>query len=353
MPETPDRMVEPDVSLAGAAPLVQVSRGGHVESVHHGHVAVVDAEGALLAWSGDPRTPVFPRSSFKPFQALPLVESGVYARSGLPQKALALIAGSHGGTDAQAALALSILEKAGLDERALRCGSHVPYDPDAAAALRERGETPGPLRHNCSGKHAGMLLYANALGAPVRTYISPTHPVQKQIFARFAEVTGEAWLDPQPAIDGCSAPTPRMPLASLARAFALLSLGRDAAGRDVPGLTTIRDAMMVHPEHVASEGRLDTLLMRALPGRVVSKAGAEGMHAAGFPRRGVGIAVKIADGGRRALGPAVVGVLSRLGLLTASERDALAHQAETRLSNYAGLEVGAIRAMLSLEGDGL
>jgi L-asparaginase II len=198
-----------------------------------------------------------------------------------------------------------------------------------------------------------MLLYARALGASLPDYIDPAHPVQRRIFERFAEVLEEPWLDPTPAIDGCSAPTPRMPLASLARAFALLALGRDAAGRPSAGLTTIRDAMMVHPEHVASEGRLDTLLMRTLPGRVISKAGAEGMHAAGFPDRGVGIAVKIADGSRRALGPAAVGVLTRLGLLSVTERDALAHQAETRLSNYAGLEVGAIRGMLSLEGDGL
>jgi L-asparaginase II len=353
MPETPALMVHPATSPARAAPLVEVLRGGHVESVHHGHVAVVDADGTLLAWAGDPRTSVFPRSSFKPFQALPLVESGTLARSGLGPEALALIAGSHGGTDAQAGLARAILERAGLDGRALRCGAHVPYDEETAAALRARGEEPGPLRHNCSGKHAGMLLYAKALGAPLPSYIDPGHPVQRRIFERFAEVLGEPWLDDAPAVDGCSAPTPRMPLATLARAFGLLARGRDAAGGEAPGLTSIRDAMMVHPEHVASEGRLDTLLMRTLSGRVVCKAGAEGMHAAGLPGRGVGIAVKIADGSRRALGPAVVGVLTRLGLLTASEREALAHQAEMRLSNHAGLEVGAIRAMLSLEGEGL
>jgi L-asparaginase II len=353
MLENPALRSATDARVTRVAPLVEVLRGGQVESVHHGHVAVVDADGRILAWAGDPRTPVFPRSSFKPFQALPLVESGAFARTGLGPSALALIAGSHGGTDAQAALALAVLERAGVDERALRCGAHAPYDERTAAALRERRQEPGPLRHNCSGKHAGMLLYARELGAPLRTYIEPGHPVQRRIFERFSEVTGEPWLDSTPGIDGCSAPTPRMPLSSLARAFALLALGRDSAGRGAPGLAAIRDAMMVHPEHVASEGRLDTLLMRTLRGRGVSKAGAEGMHAVGLADRGVGIAIKIADGSRRALGPAAVGVLTRLGLLTASEREALAHQAETRLSNYAGFEVGAIRAMLTLEGDGL
>jgi L-asparaginase II len=336
-----------------AAPLVEVLRAGHAESIHHGHVAVVDETGRLLAWAGDPRVPVFPRSSYKPFQALPVVESGAFARSGLGADALALIAGSHGGTDAQAALAGTILARAGTDERSLRCGAHVPYDDATAAALRARGESPGPLRHNCSGKHAGMLLLARHLGAPLDTYIDSSHPVQRRIAARFEEVLGEPWLEPQAAIDGCSAPTPRMPIATLARSFALLALGRDASGRAVPGIAAVRDAMTAHPENVASEGRLDTLLMQVLRGRVVSKAGAEGMHAVGLLDRGVGIAVKVSDGTRRALGPAVVAVLDRLGLLDASERAALRMQAEMRLRNFAGLEVGVIRANLNLEGEGL
>ena len=353
MTERPGFAAAPAADNHHAAPIVEVLRAGHVESMHYGHVAVVDAGGRLLAWAGDPRRPVFPRSAYKPFQALQLVESGGFARSGLGPEALALIAGSHGGTDDQAALARTILARAGTDERSLRCGSHPPYDDATAAALRERGEAPGPLRHNCSGKHSGMLLFASHLGAPLETYIEPSHPVQRRIAARFEEVLGEPWLDSEAAIDGCSAPTPRMPLATLARGFALLALGQDADGRPVPGLATVRDAMTAHPENVASEGRIDTILMRVLRGRVVTKAGAEGMHAVGLLGRGVGIAIKISDGTRRALGPAVVAVLDRLGLLDAPERAALRTQAELRLRNFAGLEVGAIRANLKLEGEGL
>jgi len=351
MTTSPDPATEPGAPMGRAVPLVRVLRSGHVESVHFGHVAVVDAAGRLLAWAGDPATPVFPRSSFKPFQALPLVESGALARYGLGAEALALIAGSHGGTDGQAALAAEILARAGADVDALQCGAHPPYDDTAAEELRRRGEEPDPLRHNCSGKHAGLLLHARAIGAPLENYIDPAHPVQWRIFQRFAELTGEPWLDPVPAIDGCSAPTPRMPLSTLARAFALLALGVDAAGRPVPGLATVRDAMMAHPEHVASEGRFDTRLMRVLRGRVVSKAGAEGMHAVGLVDRGFGIAIKIADGSRRAVGPAVVGVLERLGVVDAAARAALGPHAETHLRNFAGLEVGVIRAELSLEGE--
>ena len=348
MPET-RALVDREVAApAPPAPLVHFLRGGYVESVHYGHVAVVDQRGKLLAWAGDPRASVFPRSAFKPFQALPLVESGVYSRAGLGASALALVAGSHGGTDDQVALVRSILDAAQADPAALRCGVHEPYDEPTAKALRARGEAPTALRHNCSGKHAGMLLLARATGEPLESYLDPGHPVQRMIFDRFAALLGAPFEDPVPAIDGCSAPTPRIPLATLARAFALFSRGVDARGRPVPALVQIRDAMAAHPEHVAGEGRLDTLLMRRLPGVVVSKAGAEGMHAIAHVKRGIGIAVKIADGGRRALKPAVLAVLEQLALLTGEDREALQPADEMVLKSYAGLVVGEIRSAVEL-----
>jgi L-asparaginase II len=335
-------------SATDPAPLVHIRRAGQTESVHFGHVAIVDDSGQLLAWAGDPRAPIFPRSAFKPFQGVPLVESGAFQRSGLGSDALALIVGSHGGTDRHAALAERILAAAGADASALRCGTHTPYDEPTAEALRARGEEPSQLRHNCSGKHAGMLLLAHDWGAPLQGYTAHTHPVQRRIFERFAEIVGEAPLDAIPAVDGCSAPAPRMPLATLAHAVALLARGRDAAGRAIPALAMIRDAMRAHPENVAGEGRLDTLLMRVLEGRVVSKAGAEGVHATGDVERGIGIAVKISDGSRRALKPAVLGVLEGFGLLSPEERSIIAPPAEWRLRNSAGLEVGSVAAVVSL-----
>jgi L-asparaginase II len=328
-----------------------VLRAGHVESVHRGHVAVVDGRGRLVAWAGEPDLPIFPRSAFKPFQALPLVESGAFARSGLGGDALALIAGSHSGTDRHAALARTILAAAGVDESALRCGTHPPYDEAAAEALRARGEAPTPIRHNCSGKHAGMLLLARFLGAPIESYTDPDHPVQRRIFARFSELLGEELEDDPPAIDGCSAPTPRMPVRMLAYAFALLASGVDRSGRENPALAQIRDAMRAHPDLVAGEGRIDTLLMRAVPG-AVAKAGAEGVHASGIPERGIGIAVKIEDGSRRALGPAVTSTLQSLGVIRESERKAMAAHAGERLKNAAGLDVGEIRGVARLEKGG-
>jgi L-asparaginase II len=335
-----------------AASLVHVLRDERVESIHRGHIAVVDAQGHLLAWAGEPRALVFPRSAFKPFQALPLVESGAFAASGLGTDTLALIAGSHSGTDRHAALARTILAAAGADESMLRCGVHPPYDEPTAERLRLAHEEPTPVRHNCSGKHAGMMLLARFLGAPLDSYADPDHPVQRRIFDRFTSLLGEPWTDPEPAIDGCSAPTPRMPIHTLARAFALLASGLDADGAPVPALAQIRDAMQEHPDLVAGPGRLDTLLMRAVP-TVVAKAGAEAVHAIGLVDRGVGIAVKVEDGSRRALGPAVTSMLEALGVLGPVERRALVQHAEERLRNAAGLEVGLIRGVAHLEGDGL
>ena len=349
MPET-KAIRKPEVAgPAAPAPLVQFRRGAHAESVHYGHVAVSDTRGKLLARAGDPRAWVFPRSAFKPFQAVPLVESGLFARSGLPKSALALIAGSHGGTDAQVALVLQILAAAGADPSMLRCGVHEPYDEATAKALRARGEAPTPLRHNCSGKHAGMLLLARGMGEPLESYIDPAHPVQRLIFERFEGLVGAPFEDPVPAIDGCSAPTPRMKLSTLARSFALLARGVDARGNPVPALAEIRDTMAEYPENVAGEGRLDTLLMRTLKGAVVSKAGAEGMHAIAYLERGLGIAVKIADGSRRALKPAVMAVLDQLSLLSPGDRESLHPEEERVIRSYAGLPAGEIVPALELE----
>ena len=331
------------------APLVQFLRGGHVESVHYGHVAVVDSSGSLIAWAGDPRVPIFPRSAFKPFQALPLAESGIFAKSGLGPEALALIAGSHGGTDQHVALVLRILKEAGAEPSALRCGAHVPYDEPTAAALAARGEAPTPLRNNCSGKHAGMLLLSREMAAPFDSYIDPSHPVQRRIFERFAALLGEPFADAVPAIDGCSAPTPRMPLATLARAFSLLARGEDVSGRPVPGLAAIRDAMRSHPENVAGAGQLDTVLMQRLSGTLVCKGGAEGVHAAGLLGSGVGIAVKVADGSRRARKAAVLAVLDQLHGLSVEDRAALVPLDSRILRNSAGLAVGSVRPALALE----
>jgi L-asparaginase II len=195
-----------------------------------------------------------------------------------------------------------------------------------------------------------MLLFARFLEAPLAGYADPGHPVQRAIFTRFEKLTGSPFQDPVPAVDGCSAPTPRMSLSLLAHSFALLARGADAGGRPVPALAEIRDAMMEYPENVASEGRLDTQLMRTLRGAVVSKAGAEGMHATAFLTREIGIALKIADGdaGRRAIKPAVVAVLEELALLSPGDREALLPREEQVIRSHAGVPAGEILPAVEL-----
>jgi L-asparaginase II len=260
---------------------------------------------------------------------------------------LALIAGSHGGTDAHAALAASILAAAGATVTDLACGTHPPFDKATAEALRVRGEAPTALRHNCSGKHAGMLLLARFLGAPLSGYTQPTHPVQRAIFEAFEELTGEPFTDTEPAIDGCSAPNPRLPLATLAFAFALLGRGVDASGTARPAFAEIRDAMSGFPECVAGEGLLDTVLMRSRPG-IITKIGAEAVHAIAIPEQGWGVAIKVEDGSDRALGPATISVLEQLGVIDAAARERLGTFAGRSLRNQAGLEVGDIRGVARL-----
>jgi L-asparaginase II len=308
---------------------------------------VVDLSGRLVARAGEPSLLIYPRSSFKPFQALPVVESGAFARAELGSDALALMAGSHGGTDRHANLAAAILARAEATVGDLACGTHPPFDKATAETLRKRGEAPSPLRHNCSGKHAGMLLLARFLGAPLSGYTREDHPVQRRILAGFEELVGERLPDDHPAIDGCSAPNPRVPLSTLAFAFALLGGGVDASGGARPGLAAIRDAMREHPELVAGEGLLDTALMRALP-RIVTKIGAEAVHAIALPDQGWGVALKVEDGSDRALGPATVAVLAELGLVAPSESTALGSIAGRVLKNQAGLEVGEIRGVARL-----
>lgn len=340
--------VDPGVTAVTPSPLVHVERRGRVESVHRGHVAVVDLAGRIVASAGEPSLLVYPRSAFKPFQALPVVESGALAASGLGTDALALMAGSHGGTDRHATIAASVLERAGATPADLACGTHAPFDRATAEALRARGESPGPLRHNCSGKHAGMILLAGRIGAPKAGYTAEDHPVQRLIFETFEELVGEAFPDDHPAVDGCSAPNPRMPLATLAFAFALLGKGVNASGAARPGLAAVRDAMRAHPDLVAGPGLLDTALMGAHAG-IVTKIGAEAVHAFAIPEKGWGVALKVEDGADRAAAPAAVSVLAALGVFGPAEIERVGAFAGRVIRNQAGLDVGRIRGVALLE----
>jgi L-asparaginase II len=322
-------------------PVYELSRGKTVESVHFGAIAVVDAMGVLIAWYGDPEARTFLRSTAKPFQAMPFIENGGHVEFGLTPKEIALICASHSGTDEHVAVARSIQAKSGVGENELLCGVHEPMDPVTAEALRERKEALTPNRHNCSGKHSGMLAYVKLKarrGAPLPQdlpYIDPAHPLQQEILHTFAEMCRLPADQVAGGIDGCSAPNFAVPLRSAALGFARLS--DPEAGEVLPAARaaachTITAAMMSHPEMVGGPGRFDTRLMQVTQGRMVSKGGAEAFQGIGLMpgalgpgSPGIGIALKIADGDNRQMVRAAVSleVLRQLSALSQDEQAAL------------------------------
>ena len=319
-----------------AVPMVEVWRGGRVESVHAGHAVVCDARGAVLEAWGDPDKVIWPRSSCKMVQALPLVESG--AAEGLDSTLLALACASHQGAAVHTDRVAGWLASLGLDDSALRCGAHIPHDRATAEALIRAGGAPAQLHNNCSGKHAGFVTLARHFAAGPE-YIDPDHPVQRAVRAAFEEVTGAA--SPGWAIDGCSAPNFATTLVGLGRSMAAFAAAREDGDARARAMVRLRDAMMAHPELVAGEGRACTGLMRAMAGRAAVKTGAEGVFVAILPERGLGVALKIADGAARAAETAIAALLMRLGVLEAQAPGATRWLAPP-LENWRGLQTGHI-----------
>ena len=296
-------------------PMVELWRGGLLESTHLGHAVLVDDTGQIVQAWGDPDRIIFPRSSCKMIQALPLVESGAADAFGLTTAQLALSCASHQGAALHVNAARDWLAGIGLGEPDLRCGSHEPYDKAERDRLICDHEGPCQLHNNCSGKHSGFLTVTKHLKAGPE-YVEIDHPLQKAIRAATEEVTGETVAGY--GIDGCSAPNFAMSVAGLARAMA--KFAKAGAGGSVRerAMQRLRDAMAAHPEYVAGEGRSCTELMRAMGGRVAIKTGAEAVFIAMIPEKKLGLAMKIEDGNSRASEAALVGILTQLGVLDAT-----------------------------------
>ncbi|WP_034385434.1 asparaginase [Deinococcus sp. YIM 77859] len=317
------------------------TRGGQAESIHRVHVAVVDRSGRVVARCGDPALVTFPRSSSKPVQALPLALS----EPELPGDELALACASHAGTKEHLAVAERLLARSGSTLGDLRCGTHPPFDPAAAADLIRRGEAPTPLHHNCSGKHAGMLLACLRNGWPREGYTEPEHPLQVRIRELHAELGGVPLDDVRGGTDGCSVPAFALPLHGAARIFARLAA---PTGTLAPALERVFRAMTAHPFLIAGPGRLDTTLMPLVPG-LAAKMGAEafyGMALRQTPHGPLGVAFKVQDGGERARPHVALAVLAALGGPVTEELRALAPRV---LHNWAGREVGTVEVEVPLK----
>jgi L-asparaginase II len=337
-------------------PVVEVTRGSVVESVHFGAAAIMDAAGNLIASCGNPGLITFMRSSAKPFQALPFIECGAAETMGVPARELAIVCASHSGTDQHLEVVRSLQERAGIEEGDLQCGTHPPIDYKTAQRIQFSDLAATQNRHNCSGKHSAMLATARFLNQPVETYLQIDHLVQKQILEALCSMVGLDEEVIELGTDGCSAPNFALPLQNAAYAFARLADPVGLPERRQDACSAIFDAMVGNPFYVAGPHRFDTELMTATGGSILSKGGAEGYYAVALApgrlgERGIGIAAKIADGDRshRSGTILIMHVLERLGALTKSELEMLSQYRSRPIHNQRDLQVGVIRPCCSLE----
>jgi L-asparaginase II len=329
--------------------LVEVLRGGLVESRHRGAVAIVDADGTAVLAVGDLARPVFPRSAAKPLQALPLVESDAADRYGFGDAELALACASHSGEPAHVEGVARMLAKAGLDASALACGVHWPISQPAAFALARTG-TASALHNNCSGKHAGFLCTACAMGVDHFGYWQPEHAVQGEVRAALEDLTGALLSDHCRAVDGCSVPTWAVPLQNLARGFAKFGTGRGLLPERARAAARLRAACAQEPWHVAGTGRFCTEIIRLLGPRALVKTGAEGVFCGTLPQQGLGFAIKCDDGAGRAAEAIMAALIARFLPLEEQERAILARFARPTLRNWNGIEVGALHVSEAISG---
>jgi L-asparaginase II len=309
--------------------------------VHYGSVAVVDPDGKLVYATGDPQSLNFTRSALKPLQALPFLEDDGMAHFGFTSHELALMCSSHSGEAVHVGIVQRMLDTAGVDELALQCGCHPPGYFAATDSPPPPGARWTALHHNCSGKHSGFLAYCRMNNHPLINYLDPGHPLQQRIRAVAARFAGGDPL--AQGIDGCSAPNFAMPLARLAETYARI------ATDPAPELAALFFAMTRHPDLVSGTRRADLALMQTGRGDWISKAGADGMQTIGVRSRGLGIAIRIADGSPRALHAATVEVLQQLELIDDPSGTPLAVYDCPPIRNFRGIETGGVVPVLQLK----
>lgn len=360
-------------------PLVEITRGNIVESLHYGAAAVVSADGRLLASSGNPDTVAYLRSSAKPFQVLPFLAAGGMQHYNLTLEEVAIMCASHSGTDRHVQVIHGILDKIGLSEEVLQCGIHPPMDAATYVRMMRDQETPTPARHNCSGKHSGFLAFAAMTGAPIGNYLDLAHPVQQHILANFAEFCNLPVEEVELGTDGCSAPVFAVPLRNAALAMARLVDPAYSPVRMKDACQTVVEAMQAFPEMTAGPGRFDTRLTECGEKRWILKAGAEGYQILGIlpgvlspGSPGAGIAIKVSDGdlsrptpatdagieelvslkgnpGGRSIPLVTLEILRQLKILNAGCQDSLKAFDRRPVYNWQKLPVGEIRPCFTLE----
>jgi L-asparaginase II len=328
---------------------VEVYRGAVVEAIHYATVAVLDGDGNMTHYLGDPDEQFMTRSVVKPFQVLPLLLTGAADHFGFSPKQLAIMCASHVGSDEHREVVLSNLKQAGNNVKDLQCGTHLPIFMAMDKLYPTRGEDKDVLRHNCSGKHSGFLALARYLGEDASTYLDPSSRTQTMVKKAVADMCEYPVDEVQVAIDGCSAPVFSIPIKNLALGFKKLANGQGSTPEMTAAVRRVKEAMTTWPLMVSGEKRLDYDLKRSFPGNLVCKIGAEAIEGIGFSDPPVGITVKILDGNQRALGPVVVEVLKQLGIIGDIEDYPLLKRHESpEILNYRDIVTGRIKTRFEL-----
>jgi L-asparaginase II len=322
--------------------LVEVTRGGRVESRHRGAAIIADSDGASVFAIGDVDASVFPRSAVKAIQALPLIETGAADTFGFGTRELALSQASHGGEPPHVTGVSAMLQAIGLDEGDLECGAHMPSHAASARVLIREGREPCQLHNNCSGKHANFLAVAHQLGVDHQGYIAARHPVQELVRAALESLTGAAHDAEHCGIDGCSIPTYAVPLKALARGFARFASGKGMASERAAAARRLYDAAVREPYFIAGTGRFCTEVMQLLGRAALLKTGAEGVFCAAIPSLGLGIALKCEDGTTRASEAMMAALLAEL---FAEHAEALRRWTRAPVVTRRNAPVGEVRAV--------
>jgi L-asparaginase II len=324
---------------------VKVYRGNYLESTHDVHVAVVNNKGELLYSYGDPERSTFPRSSMKPFQAVPVLETGAADAFQFEDADISLICASHNGEQRHRERVMQIIGRLHLEEDHLQCGTHIPRDIESYKALIKAGKELTPSFSNCSGKHSGMLTAAVHMHEDVASYREIEHPHQQRILSAIEDICEFPKDSIEISVDGCGVPVHRLPLKNTALGFARLA---QPEGSHSEALERIRNAMMKHPEMVAGKDRFDTDLMEVFDGKVVAKGGAEGVQCIGLVDQGLGITIKVEDGNARATSVVAMEVLRQLGVGNQAIFEKLEEYVTAPVLNARDEKIGRIEANFEL-----
>jgi len=327
--------------------LAELVRNGWVENRHRGAFCISNDKGNIIASIGDIERAIFPRSAIKSMQALALFSSGAVEKFGLNETDIAIAIASHHGEPEHIEAVISLLKKIGSTQNDLQCGAHAPSNRKARNQLFSTGSKPGTIHNNCSGKHAGMLAVARALGVSDKEYWLLDHPVQKLVKASIEQVLGEELSSSHCGTDGCSIPTFAAPLKSFALGFARMATGRGFDDLTKSSFNSILNAATNHPFLIGGTGVFDSEVMQIFEGNLICKVGAEGVFCGAIRNLGLGFALKCDDGNMLAAQTMIAAMLDKYASPNPDQREYLKRQQTKTLKNWRGLEVSAMRSVVS------